>query len=95
MRTIVIAVLLAAAPLSHAGCGGFSKLESPTIPSGARSTLAEMEQSRTEVMDYVRTGESYLDCSRAPDFYKNYVIDKLEEVAQRFNAEIESFSIAG
>jgi ABC-type molybdate transport system substrate-binding protein len=91
MKAIVIAALLAAAPLSHAGCSDFFELDEPAILSGAQSTLAEMTELRTEVVDYVETGESYVACSGAPDFYKNYIIEKLEKVAESFNAEITYF----
>jgi hypothetical protein len=94
MRIIAITVLLLAAPLSQAACGQLSKLAVPEIPSGMESTLTEMSASRKEIQKYVETGESYIACSSAPDFYKNHMIEKLEDVAGRFNAEIERFSIA-
>ncbi len=65
--------------------------ETPVIPDGVEATFEEMAAAHDAVEAFVESGEAYLACAKPISLMHNYIVERLESVADEFNAERAEF----
>ena len=66
-------------------------MDRPEIPNGLEASYEEMAEARQDVVSYVDAGKAYLDCHEPSPFVNNYIVRRLERVADAFNRERQRF----
>ncbi len=72
--------------------------DSPQLPDGATASREEMLAATQAVKDYNTAVEEYVECWRkrgGNTARENRAIDKLNAVANKFNAEVRTFKKRG
>lgn len=91
MKSTFVLLAALASGSAFGACDKAAMLDTPNIPNGAEATLEQMEAAHDAVAVYVESAEAYLECVKPEPFVYNYVVDRLERTATRFNAEREAF----
>jgi hypothetical protein len=93
MKALLIAGIASLFPFSAwAACKAPPPPPSP--PSGAAATRTEMLGAQAAIKDYNAAVVSYTECVRkdgGSETAINEVIEQLEKIAERFNAELRAF----
>ena len=87
-------ILLAASLLSSTAFGACKEarwLDTPVIPDGQVATLEQMTEARLTVVEYIASGERYLNCVKPVSFTYNHRVGRLYRTAERFNDQLARF----
>ena len=91
MKPIIVLLAALATGSAHASCYKAALPEFPAVPNGADASFEEMLDAQNAVMSYVESAEAYLDCVKPEPLMHNYLVERMERAADRFNSEREEF----
>lgn len=84
-------VLLVNLLMSGAAFSACETPEEPAIPDGESANGSEMLKGKKDVEAYVAAMEEYLKCSRLSVSRHNSMIDKMQDVAGKFNVQVRAY----
>ena len=92
MKTKLFAlVLLANLLMSGAAFAACEAPDEPAIPDGEAANGSDMLKAKKEVEAFVAGMEEYLECSRPSVNQHNRMIDKMQDVAGKFNVQLRAY----
>ncbi len=91
MKSTFVLIAAWASGSAFGACKDAAMLDRPEIPNGQEATFEEMLEAQDAVAAYVKSGQAFLNCVNPEPFVYNYVVDRLERTADRFNKEREEY----
>jgi hypothetical protein len=91
MKSTFVLLAVLASGSAFGACEKAAIAERPEVPNGEVATIEQMQEARAAVAAYVDAMEAYLECVEPPAFQHNYIVTRLEGVADEFNAQRERF----
>ncbi len=91
MKSIIVLLAALASGSAFASCKDARLADYPSIPNGQEATFEQMLEAQEAVAAYVRSGEAYLNCVNPEPFVYNYMVQRMERTADRFNQERAEF----
>jgi hypothetical protein len=91
MKATFVLLATLASGAAFGACKDAALPEIPAIPNGAEASFEEMLEAQESVASYVDGAEAYLDCVKPEPFMHNYLVERIERTAERFNTERSTF----
>ncbi len=84
-------VLLANLLMSGATFAACTEPENPPIPEGESANGSDMLKAKKAVEAYMTAAEEYLECSRPSTRQHNRMVNKMEDLASKFNNSLRAY----